>query len=84
MNEDHLDPDIHLWPVWCSECEELQAEVERQKERYHQVRHENKELQAEGKRYRDALEKIADNTSVVGWSGAAYVAAQALEPEHDS
>lgn len=28
MSEDHLDPDIHLWPQECSECEKLEVKLE--------------------------------------------------------
>jgi len=26
--DDYLDPDIHLWPEECSECENLQIQIE--------------------------------------------------------
>ena len=31
--DDYLDPDIHLWPEECSECENLQIQIEELQEK---------------------------------------------------
>jgi len=38
-----------------------------------------KQLEAENKPYREALQEIADNESILGWGPAARIALKALE-----
>lgn len=38
MNEDHLDPDIHLWPDECPDCENLAVELKRLREALDEIR----------------------------------------------
>jgi hypothetical protein len=58
MSEDHLDPDIHLWPEECSSCEELEVRIE--------------QLEAELERLEEAAKAVVDTSHKDGsgfWGG---------------